>query len=131
MTISLLLCFCNFSCSSQVIDDPTKVFKLIKDSESEEGYDGKMDRKSLQRLLARLAAEGQVKNILVKLSFGERTKTLHFICDPGMQCIIKDSFLKPLKRTFLQWPRTWVGLTWIQCSKVCLTVPGLVGILLL
>ena len=79
-----LLCICNFSRSSQVIDDPTKVFKLIKDSESEEGYDGKMDRKSLQRLLARLAAEGQVKNILVKLSFGERTKTLHFICDPGM-----------------------------------------------
>ena len=88
--ISLLLCFINLSCLSQVIDDPTKVFKLIKDSESEEGYDGKMDRKSLQRLLARLAAEGQVKNILVKLSFGERTKTLHFICDPGM---IKDSFL--------------------------------------
>merc|ERR1719422_1415096 len=28
----------------KVIDDPTKVFKLIKDSESEEGYDGKMDR---------------------------------------------------------------------------------------
>ena len=90
------------SCLSQVIDDPTKVFKLIKDSESEEGYDGKMDRKSLQRLLARLAAEGQVKNILVKLSFGERTKTLHFICDPGMYIIV-DSFLKALKRTFLQW----------------------------
>ena len=77
------------------------MFKLIKDSESEEGYDGKMDRKSLQRLLARLAAEGQVKNILVKLSFGERTKTLHFICDPGMY-IIEDSFLQALKRTFLQ-----------------------------
>ena len=63
---------------------------MIKDSETEEGYDGKMDRKSLQRMLTGLAAEGQVKNILVKLSFGERSKTLHFICDPGM---IKDSFL--------------------------------------
>ena len=100
---------------------------MIKDSESEEGYDGKMDRKSLQRLLARLAAEGQVKNILVKLSFGERTKTLHFICDPGMQYIIKDSFPKALKRTFL--PHATTGglgpwLTWIlnvlKSVKVCL-----------
>ena len=67
-----------------MIDDPTKVFKIIKETEAEEGYDGKMDKKSLQRILTRLATEGQVKNILVKLSFGERNKTLHFICDPGI-----------------------------------------------
>ena len=67
-----------------MIDDPTKVFKIIKETEAEEGYDGKMDKKSLQRILTRLAAEGQIKNILVKLSFGERNKTLHFICDPGI-----------------------------------------------
>ena len=68
-----------------MIDDPTKVFKIIKETEAEEGYDGKMDKKSLQRILTRLAAEGQIKNILVKLSFGERNKTLHFICDPGIE----------------------------------------------
>ena len=45
----------------QVIDDPTKVFKIIKETEAEEGLDGKMDKKSLQRILTRLATEGQVR----------------------------------------------------------------------
>ena len=41
-----------------------------------------MDKKSLLRLLKKLSEEGQVKNIFIKMKFGEREKTLHFVCEP-------------------------------------------------
>lgn len=68
----------------KVIDDPTKLYKLIADNEKKEGFDGKMDRKSLHRILSNLADQGHIKNIRIKLKFGQKTKELLFICDPNI-----------------------------------------------
>lgn len=68
----------------QVIDDPTKLYKVIQENELVEGYDAKMDKKSLLRLLMKLSEEGQIKNIFIKMRFGERVKTLHFVCQPDI-----------------------------------------------
>ena len=43
-----------------------------------------MDRRSLKRLLVRLANEKQVKNIRTVLRCGERERVLHFICHPSI-----------------------------------------------
>ncbi len=69
----------------RVIDDPTKLFKMILENEAAEGYSSKMDKKSLLRLLMRLADEGQIKNIVMKLRFGEKSKVLHFVCEPNVE----------------------------------------------
>ncbi len=66
----------------KVIDDPTKLYKLIADNEKKEGFDGKMDRKSLHRILSNLADHGHIKNIRIKLKLGQKTKEMLFICDP-------------------------------------------------
>jgi hypothetical protein len=68
----------------RVIDDPTKLYKMIQENEVAEGYDAKMDKKSLLRLLTKLGNDGQIKNILVKLRFGGKAKTLHFVCEPNV-----------------------------------------------
>ena len=44
-----------------MIDDPTKVFKIIKETEVEEGYGGKMDLLSLVTSLA-----PQPKSLLIE-----------------------------------------------------------------
>ena len=41
-----------------------------------------MDKKSLIRLLTKLGADGQLKNIVIKMRFGEKVKTLHFVVEP-------------------------------------------------
>lgn len=43
-----------------------------------------MDRRSLKRLLARLANEGQLKNMRIVLRCGDRERALNFICQPGV-----------------------------------------------
>ncbi len=68
----------------KVIDDPTKLYKVIQENELREGYDTKMDKKSLLRLLVKLSEENQIKNIFMKLKLGTQTKTLHFVCEPGI-----------------------------------------------
>jgi len=65
-----------------VVDDPTKLYKMIQEQEVAEGYQAKMDKKSLMRLLSRLGREGQVKNIRVVFQHLAKTKTLHFVCNP-------------------------------------------------
>ena len=65
-----------------VFDDPTKLYKMIQEQEVAEGYQAKMDKKSLMRLLSRLGREGQVKNIRVVFQHLAKTKTLHFVCNP-------------------------------------------------
>jgi hypothetical protein len=57
---------------------------LIADNEKKEGFDGKMDRKSLRRILSNLAESGFIKNIRIKLKLGQKTKELLFICDPNI-----------------------------------------------
>lgn len=68
----------------KVIDDQSKLYKLIADNEKNEGFDGKMDRKSLHRILESMAEAGHIKNIRIKLKFGQKTKELLFICDPSI-----------------------------------------------
>ena len=65
----------------QVIDDPTKIHHHIQDMESSEGYDSKMDKKSLLRLLMDLAQGGHIRIIPMKLQLGVKEKVLHFVCD--------------------------------------------------
>lgn len=66
----------------QVIDDMTKLMKMICEEEDKEGYEVKIDKKSLIRLLQKLAKDNLVKNIKLTLSANGREKNLTFICDP-------------------------------------------------
>ena len=51
-----------------MIEDPAKLHNLIKEQERSEGFhDGMMDRKSLHRILGKLAAEQQIKTINIKV----------------------------------------------------------------
>lgn len=52
--------------------------------EAREGVDARIDRRSLRRLLARLACEGQIKQMRIVLRCGERERALNFICQPGV-----------------------------------------------
>ncbi|XP_034950383.1 general transcription factor 3C polypeptide 1 [Chelonus insularis] len=68
----------------KVIDDTTKLIKLINEEEEREGYDVKIDKKSLVRLLQKLAVDNLVKNIKLTLSANGKQKSLTFICDPSI-----------------------------------------------
>lgn len=68
----------------QVIDDTSKLMKMICEEESKEGYVVKIDKKSLIRLLQKLAKDNLVKNIKLTLSANGREKHLMFICDPNI-----------------------------------------------
>lgn len=68
----------------QVIDDTTKLMKMICEEEEKEGYDVKIDKKSLIRLLQKLAKDNLVKNIKLTLSVCGHEKNLTFICDPNI-----------------------------------------------
>jgi len=68
----------------QVIDDTAKLMKMIYEEEDKEGYDVKIDKKSLIRLLQKLAKDNLVKNIKLTLSANGREKNLMFICDPNI-----------------------------------------------
>lgn len=57
-----------------MIDDPTKLYKMIQENEIKEGYKAKMDKKSLMRILSKLGKDGQIKNITVELELEEKTK---------------------------------------------------------
>ena len=67
-----------------VIDDPTKLYKMIQESEIREGQSAKMDKKSLMRLISKLGKEGQIHNIRCQFRDGDRKKVLHFVCEPGI-----------------------------------------------
>jgi len=72
-------------CNGKKFNDiETRLYKLIADNEKKEGFDGKMDRKSLRRILSNLAESGFIKNIRIKLKLGQKTKELLFICDPNI-----------------------------------------------
>ena len=97
---------------NKVVDDPTKLYKMIQEQEQEEGYAAKMDKKSLMRLLAKLGREGQVKNIRVVLKHPVRDtakmKTLHFVCNPEVseENTIIQSAIEQAKMKFNIPPRT-------------------------
>ncbi|KAK9307679.1 hypothetical protein QLX08_002085 [Tetragonisca angustula] len=68
----------------QVIDDMTKLIKMIHEEEDKEGYDVKIDKKSLIRLLQKLAKDNLVKHIKITLNGNGKEKHLKFICDPNI-----------------------------------------------
>ncbi|XP_076298615.1 general transcription factor 3C polypeptide 1 isoform X2 [Lasioglossum baleicum] len=68
----------------QVIDDMTKLLKMIHEEEDKEGYIVKIDKKSLLRLLQKLAKDNLVKNIKVTLNSNRKEKSLIFICEPNV-----------------------------------------------
>lgn len=68
----------------QVIDDTAKLMKMIYEEEEKEGYVVKIDKKSLIRLLQKLAKDNLVKNIKLTLSANGHEKNLMFICDPNI-----------------------------------------------
>ncbi|XP_076161731.1 general transcription factor 3C polypeptide 1 isoform X2 [Ptiloglossa arizonensis] len=68
----------------QVIDDMTKLMKMIHEEEDKEGYDVKIDKKSLIRLLQKLAKDNLVKSIRITISGNGKEKRLTFICNPNL-----------------------------------------------
>jgi len=68
----------------KVIDDPTKLYKMIQENEAKEGHSAKMDKKSLMRLISKLGKEGQIHNIRCVFKHGDKKKVLHFVCEPGI-----------------------------------------------
>ena len=47
---------------------------LTQENEVKEGYNAKMDKKSLLRILSKLGRDGQIKNITVQLELNDKTK---------------------------------------------------------
>ncbi|XP_076473341.1 general transcription factor 3C polypeptide 1 isoform X2 [Bombus vancouverensis nearcticus] len=68
----------------RIIDDMTKLMKMIYEEEDKEGYDVKIDKKSLIRLLQKLAKDNLVKYIKITLSGNGKEKHLTYICDPNI-----------------------------------------------
>lgn len=67
-----------------VIEDLTKLLKLIHEEEEKEGLRSKIDRKSLHRLLEKLNKDGHIKTIRVHMKGALKEKTLNFVCQPGI-----------------------------------------------
>ncbi|XP_063221021.1 general transcription factor 3C polypeptide 1 isoform X2 [Bacillus rossius redtenbacheri] len=68
--------------SHKVIYDLHKLMKLIYDEEVKEGYNVRIDKKSLLRLLLKLARDGNIKIFKVYLKTDTKEKVLSFVCDP-------------------------------------------------
>jgi hypothetical protein len=56
----------------------------INEEEDKEGYNVKMDKKSLIRLLVKLSKDGHVKVIKIVLKGGTKEKMLSFVCEPDI-----------------------------------------------
>lgn len=57
---------------------------MINEEEDKEGYDVKIDKKSLIRLLQKLSKDKLVKSIRISISGNGKEKHLTFICDPNI-----------------------------------------------
>lgn len=68
----------------KVIDDTSKLLKMIKEEEDKEGYFVRIDKRSLARVLQRLAKDNLVKYIKLTLSDNARQKVVTYICDPSI-----------------------------------------------
>eukprot|EP00092_Neocalanus_flemingeri_P000749 GFUD01000793.1.p1 GENE.GFUD01000793.1~~GFUD01000793.1.p1 ORF type:complete len:1909 (+),score=561.12 GFUD01000793.1:540-5729(+) len=92
----------------KVIDDPTKLYKMIQENETKEGHTAKMDKKSLMRLISKLGKEGQIHNIRCVFKHGDKKKVLHFVCEPGIDesNTVIQSAIEQAKMKFNIQPRT-------------------------
>lgn len=55
---------------------------MINEEEIKEGYSARMDKKTLQRILIKLGADGYVRNLQILLKGYGKKKLLTFVCDP-------------------------------------------------
>ena len=62
-----------------MIDDPTKLYKMIQENEAREGYGARMDKKSLMRILTKLGNDNHIKNITVELKLQDKIKVNIFL----------------------------------------------------
>ena len=62
--------------SAKLIDNLFFLQKRIVDVESKEGYNYRIDKKSMVRLIERLASGGQLRSIKNTIQVGEETKTV-------------------------------------------------------
>ncbi|XP_076321577.1 general transcription factor 3C polypeptide 1 [Tachypleus tridentatus] len=76
----------------KLIDDVFKLQKLVIEAEAQEGSLQKVDKKSMNRLIFRLAKDGYVRSIKTILKLGEQVKKLHFVCDPSIT--VHDALVK-------------------------------------
>lgn len=67
-----------------VIEDLTKLLKMIQEEEEKEGMNTKIDKKSLHRLLEKLNKDGHIKTIRVHMKGASKEKTLNFVCQPNI-----------------------------------------------
>jgi hypothetical protein len=56
----------------------------INEEEDKEGYNVKIDKKSLVRLLVKLSKDGHIKVIKIVLKGGTKEKVLSFVCEPDI-----------------------------------------------
>ncbi|XP_066992630.2 general transcription factor 3C polypeptide 1 [Anabrus simplex] len=68
----------------KVIDDYSKLIKVINAEEEKEGSTMKIDRKSLFRLIFRLNEEGYLNVFSYLLTDGVKEKMFFFICEPSI-----------------------------------------------
>ncbi|XP_074040495.1 general transcription factor 3C polypeptide 1 isoform X2 [Leptinotarsa decemlineata] len=68
----------------KVIEDIFRLTKIIIDEEMKDGYQKKIDRKSLARILKILMLEGYIKIYKVTISNNILTRTIVFICHPSI-----------------------------------------------
>lgn len=68
----------------KVIVDMTKLMKLIKEFEKNDGHATSIDKKSLMRLVVKLSKDGYIKYKKATLTSDQKEKTVCFICDAGI-----------------------------------------------
>lgn len=61
------------------------IFQLISDEEREEGYEYKVDRKSLFRLIGKLQREKCVKLFKAVIKSDDKKKTITFVCSADIE----------------------------------------------
>ncbi|XP_014204050.1 general transcription factor 3C polypeptide 1 isoform X2 [Copidosoma floridanum] len=78
----------------KVIEDTQKLMRYINEVESKEGFEAKIDKNSLLRLLQKLAEDNLIKYIQLVLKNKKhvKQKTVNFICDPSVD--INDSLIQ-------------------------------------
>lgn len=68
----------------RLVQDTSILHRVILENELREGCEGRMDRKSLMRLIFKLTEDGHVRLMFVRLQLGEKARTLQFVCDPDL-----------------------------------------------
>ncbi|CAG9814775.1 unnamed protein product, partial [Phaedon cochleariae] len=68
----------------RVFEEPHKLLRIIQEEEKNEGYEKKMDKKSLNRILRRLVEEGYIKIYRINIFDSNIAKSLSFICHPSI-----------------------------------------------